>query len=335
MDTKSQDPANDRALMERAVALFRQCESEPGPCLRFETAKLRADSQGVHIFDRTSGLNVLLDEVMAPEEAWASAPRYVSIALTNACELHCPFCYAPKTSARLGTEQVLAWVRELAAAGCLGVGFGGGEPTAHPQFVEICARAAADTDLAITLTTHGHRFTEALAKDVRGSVHFIRVSVDAVGAQYEQIRGRSFDVLRERLATIATVSPFGINMVVSDDTLRALDAVAAFAAGSDAVELLLIPQQPTAHVPALSATGKRMLAAWIREYRGSLRLAISRAGTPDGIPLADPFQLEDPLIAHVHVDAAGWLRPNAYSELAVEVNNSVLSALDELRSRRK
>jgi MoaA/NifB/PqqE/SkfB family radical SAM enzyme len=298
------------------------------------SVKLRGDSQGVHIFNRNSGLNILLDEVIPPSDTWATAPRYVSIALTNACELQCPFCYAPKTSARLDPDQVVSWVEELDADGCLGVGFGGGEPTAHPRFPEICARTALSTSVAVTLTTHGHRFTDALAQELRGSVHFIRVSVDAIDEHYERIRGRSFDALRERIGVIAGLSPFGINMVVGDDTIAGINAVATFAAEVEAAELLLIPQHATAGAPALSHAGTRWLAAWIRDYRGPVRLAISRAGTPDGIPLADPFSLEDPLAAHAHVDASGSLRPDAYSELAVPVRSSIMSALAELRSRR-
>jgi MoaA/NifB/PqqE/SkfB family radical SAM enzyme len=174
----------------------------------FGTVKLRADAQGVHVFDRESGLNVLLDEVIPPPETWARAPRYVSIALTNACELRCPFCYAPKTPARLDPDRVVAWIEELDGGGCLGVGVGGGEPTAHPRVAEICARAAASTGLAVTLTTRGHRFTEALADELRGNVHFVRVSIDAVGEHYERIRGRRFDALRERLAVVpSSASP--------------------------------------------------------------------------------------------------------------------------------
>jgi pyruvate-formate lyase-activating enzyme len=299
------------------------------------TVKLRADAQGVHIFDRRSGLNVLLDEVTPAPGTWAHAPRYVSIALTNACELRCPFCYAPKSPARLDPDRVVAWIEELDGAGCLGVGFGGGEPTAHPQFAEICARAAASTTLAITLTTHGHRFTEALALVLRGNVHFIRVSIDAVGDRYERIRGRSFDAICERVAVIATVCPFGINMVVNDDTIGELDAVAAFAANVKATELLLIPQQATASAPPLSRGGTALLAGWIRNHRGPVRLAISRAATPHGIPLAEPFAPEDALAAHAHVDAAGLLLSDAYSNVAVPVRASILSALDELSARRQ
>ena len=141
--------------------------------------KVRPGPSGVHLFDRTTGLNVLLDEVQVSPSSWASAPRQVSIALTNACDLACPHCYAPKNPAALNFQRVAAWLRELDANGCLGVGFGGGEPTLYRRFAELCRYAARETGLAVTFTTHAHHLDDELVADLTGSVHFVRVSMDA------------------------------------------------------------------------------------------------------------------------------------------------------------
>ena len=63
------------------------------------TYKVRLSEAGMHLFDRISGLNILLDEVKVPAGQVSRAPRYLSVALTNACELRCVFCYAPKHAA--------------------------------------------------------------------------------------------------------------------------------------------------------------------------------------------------------------------------------------------
>ena len=114
--------------------------------------KSRAGPNGVHLFDRRSGLNILLDELQSDEGEWAKAPRQVSVALTNVCDLHCAYCYAPKHKASLREDDVVTWLKEIDGAGCLGVGFGGGEPTLHPGFSEICRRVAEETQLAVTFT---------------------------------------------------------------------------------------------------------------------------------------------------------------------------------------
>ncbi|MYV46701.1 radical SAM protein [Streptomyces sp. SID2888] len=107
-------------------------------------------------------------------------------------ELHCAYCYAPKQAAALDREGVLAWAIELDAAGCLGVGFGDGEPTAYRRFAQLCSDIAQSTSMAVTFTTHGHRLTPELVESLREAVHFVRLSVDGVGATYERLRGRPF-----------------------------------------------------------------------------------------------------------------------------------------------
>src|SRR5712692_127084 len=100
--------------------------SSDGPDL-----KHRAGPAGIHLFDRTTGVNVLCDEIQVPHALWASAPRQISVALTNRCDLSCPYCYAPKNRASLDLKTLIGWLCDLDSNGCLGVGFGGGEPTLY------------------------------------------------------------------------------------------------------------------------------------------------------------------------------------------------------------
>lgn len=208
--------------------------------------KFRISPNGVHLFDQLSGLNVLLDEFRPEEAVWSISPRQVSIALTNICDLHCAYCYAPKQNASLHTDQVLGWLKELDAEGCLGIGFGGGEPTLHPDFVDICKLAAGETQLAVTFTTHGHHLTPKLVERLKGSIHFARISVDGIGRTYEKQRGKQFASLLRGMESVATLSPFGINVVVNEHTVAELDAVSELAQEVGASELLLLPQQATA-----------------------------------------------------------------------------------------
>lgn len=74
--------------------------------------KSRFGPNGVHLFDRNTGLNVLLEELRPKESVWSISPRQVSIALTNLCDLRCAHCFAPKHKALLHTDQVLTWLKE-------------------------------------------------------------------------------------------------------------------------------------------------------------------------------------------------------------------------------
>jgi len=70
--------------------------------------------------------------------------------------LACSYCYAPKTPGSLDADRLAGWLRELDEMGVLVWGFGGGEPTLHRRFMEICRETAATTNLAVTFTTHAH-----------------------------------------------------------------------------------------------------------------------------------------------------------------------------------
>lgn len=116
--------------------------------------KVRGGPDGLYLFDRNMGINILLDEIEVPQACWAATPRQVSIALTNVCDLHCPFCYAPKHLGKLNAAKLVAWLDELDRNSTVGVGFGGGEPTLYPQLAEMCQYAAQKTGFAV----HGFLF---------------------------------------------------------------------------------------------------------------------------------------------------------------------------------
>jgi sulfatase maturation enzyme AslB (radical SAM superfamily) len=295
------------------------------------TYKVRLSEAGVHLFDRVSGLNVLFDEVEVPAGQVSRAPRYLSVALTNACELRCAYCYAPKYAAALDMGRVVAWAVELDGAGCLGVGFGGGEPTAYRRFAQLCAQIAESTSMAVTFTTHGHRLSPALADALRGSVHFARLSVDGVGATYERLRGRPFAAAISAAALLRSVAPVGINTVVNADTIGELDDVAEFAADVGASELLLLPEQPTAATAGISDGDAERLVRWIGTARTRVRLAIARSGLETSVPAAEVIPGERPLDAHMHVDATGVLRPHAFASIGTSIEGSILDAVQVLR----
>lgn len=286
----------------------------------------------MHLFDRMSGLNVLLDELLPKEAVWSIAPRQISIALTNVCDLHCAYCYAPKHKASLRTEQLLGWLTELDTEGCLGVGFGGGEPTLHPNFVDICTRTAQETQLAVTFTTHGHRLTPQMIGQLRGSVHFVRISVDGTDRTYEEQRGKPFSSLLSAMELIAKLSPFGINVVVNERTIAELDAVAELAQTVGASELLLLPQQQTNAVAGMGRAVNLALQDWVSKYRGTVRLAVSEAGA-SGLPTCDPFPDERGTQGYAHIDASGMLRASSYATVGSKIGAAgVISALTQLRT---
>jgi MoaA/NifB/PqqE/SkfB family radical SAM enzyme len=292
--------------------------------------KQRCSAAGVHLFDRTTGLNVLLDEVPVPASLHSRAPRQVSIALTNRCDLACAHCYAPKSRDELRFDTITRWLAELDAHGTLGVGFGGGEPTLYPEFVRLCQHAAHETRLSVSFTTHGHHIDREMVDRLRNSIHFIRVSMDGVGATYEAVRRRSFPELLDRLEHVRAISRFGVNVVINERTLPDLDDVARVAADSGACELLLLPQMPVRSVVAIAVDTLQGLRRWVDAYKGHLKLCINESSA-EGFPTCDPLNEERGLRAYAHIDAMGVLKRSSYVNTGIQLGEGgVLQALDQL-----
>jgi hypothetical protein len=287
---------------------------------------------GVHWFDRTSGLNILLDEKPVHESQWSIAPKYVSFALTNACDLECFFCYAPKHGAKLSRSALLAWLRELDDAGCLGVGFGGGEPTLLAGFADLCREVHDTTSLAVTFTTHAHRLTPTMAQELRGHVDFIRVSMDGLDGTYERHRGRSFNSFDQQLDIVRSIAGFGINYVLNDATVPELSRAAQYVFGKGASELLLLPE--LANGQPVSPKALSGAAAWIRENYQRYRLATSAQGAQVmAVPFLPVNDTTESGRDFMHVDASGFLKLSAFSTGGVAVGQyrSFLAAVREAR----
>ncbi|MDY0150214.1 MAG: radical SAM protein [Kiritimatiellia bacterium] len=292
--------------------------------------KLRGGPAGLHLFNRSTGLNILMDEIPVPSTLHSRAPRHVSIALTNQCDLACNHCYAPKSRDELNFTKVTGWITELNENGTLGIGFGGGEPTLYPELVGLCQHVTRETQLSVSFTTHGHHVDDALADRLRGNVNFIRVSMDGVGTTYEEIRQRSFVALLAHLKVIRSISDFGVNVVINERTLPGLSETAIVAADIGACELLLLPQVPVRGVPAITPGALQGLRRWVDSYTGPLKLFINEMSA-DGFPTCDPFSEERNLRAYAHIDATGILKHSSYEETGVQLGEGgVLHAITQL-----
>lgn len=294
--------------------------------------KIRTGPSGIHLFNRLTGLNVLLDEIRVPSTMWARAPRHVSIALTNECDLECPYCFVPRRNAFLNYGNVLYWLSELDQNGCLGVGFGGGEPTLYPKLAEICAYTTHETGLAVTLATHAHNFNDKLVEELTGCVHFVRVSMDGVGSTYETLRGRSFDAFCSHLKYVRSIAPFGINYLVNSQTLSDLDDAIKFANDVGAAEFLLLPEISTKQSVGIDNDTNQALIKWVAQYQGTLRLAISETGS-EGMPTCNPHVRDKGLQVYAHVDARGVLKRSSFDDKGVSISGyGIIRALQILDS---
>lgn len=203
--------------------------------------KARVEPQGLHYYCRKSGTHILLDEIKTKPSAYTIAPRTVSIAITDKCDFTCSYCYVNLKDNFLSKENVITYCKELDKFGTFDIAFGGGEPTLHPDFIEICKTIWNETKLGISITTHGHNLTEKYIADLKGNISFIRVSIDGIEPIYSKLRKKPLDALLPNLKLLQGNIPFGINTVVNKLTINNLDDLKILFNEYGAFELLLLP----------------------------------------------------------------------------------------------
>jgi len=228
--------------------------------------------------------------------------------------------------------RLTRWLADLDANGCIGVGFGGGEPTLYLRLTELCSYAAKKTNLAVTMTTHAHQLSDRLLNELAGNLHFIRVSMDGVGPIYESVRCRPFDALLERITALKRVTRFGINFVVNTKTVKDLDAAVQLAANLGASEFLLLPEEPVGRGVGIDNETSINLRKWVNGYRGGVPLAVSEGGA-EGLPTCNPLKAEMGLAAFAHIDASGIIKRTSYDTSGILIReNGVMAALDKLKT---
>jgi MoaA/NifB/PqqE/SkfB family radical SAM enzyme len=204
----------------------------------------------------------------------------------------------------------------------LEVAFGGGEPTLYRRLPQLCRTLWSETNLGISITTHGQHLTDEMVNSLQGAVSIIRVSIDGPEPYYSSIRGHHLQSLMERLDRVGGRIPLAINTVINPDTLPHLDETAALVRGVGAVDWLLLPEVRSGEF-ILSNSEWRVLDKWIAERRFDIDL---RVPTEAAKHLTCPLLLEDPPESYAHISADGHLRRCSYSTGGIRLERMTMTA---------
>ncbi|HEX8142333.1 MAG TPA: radical SAM protein [Pyrinomonadaceae bacterium] len=140
------------------------------------------------------------------------ALKNVFLHVTKACNLHCAYCYF---SARqplpdeMTTEEFGHLWPEMVAIRPQKVIFTGGEPLLRPDILELLQglkRADSEHHVLRCLNSNGHLVTPELARELVGLADEVRVSLDAMPARNDALRGEgNFDAALRALETYYSV----------------------------------------------------------------------------------------------------------------------------------
>ena len=117
--------------------------------------------------------------------------------LTDHCDMACSFCYAecsPEKNQFLNLSQVRQYARAVKADGGKNIFLSGGEPTCHPQLIEIVSILRNEFKLAPRLITNGLNLAadDSLAKQLK------RAGLQKVILQLDTLNSVTYQKMRKR-----------------------------------------------------------------------------------------------------------------------------------------
>jgi MoaA/NifB/PqqE/SkfB family radical SAM enzyme len=193
---------------------------------------------------------------------------------------------------------------------------------------QLCRTIWSETNLGISITTHGQRLSEQLVDALEGSVSIIRVSIDAPEPYYSSVRQYPLRQVLDNLRLLSGRIPLGINTVVNSNTLPSIDELGAEVKNIGAVDWLLLPEVRDS-LFTLTQVEWRALDAWIVEHQSQFELRVTAEASAF---LSGPFLFEDRAEDYAHISADGHLRRCSYARGGVHIGRrSVVSALRALR----
>lgn len=236
--------------------------------------KARIEPQGLHYYCRRSGTHILFDEIRTQPSDFSLAPRTVSIAITDECDFTCSYCYVNLRDRYLSKDEIILYCKELDKLGTFDVAFGGGEPTLHPDLADICKAIWNETELGISITTHGHNLNRNYISSLKNNLSFVRISIDGVEPIYSKLRKRPLSDLLLNLELLSGQIPFGINAVMNKLTIDHLDELKNLFIEYGACELLLLPMW---HQGKFVLTNKdwNALSIWIEQNYNEIPIRVS------------------------------------------------------------
>jgi len=174
------------------------------------------------------------DKLQAIKRGEISAPVYVRIKPTNACNHHCSYChYGSGRYLKLkGTESknFIEWeklkeiINDLGEIGTKAITFsGGGEPLYYKNIIDAM-KLVKDNKMDLAIITNGHFLKDEKA-EILSEAKWVRVSFDSgSAATYSKLRGldmKAFDEVCRNISDFSKIKKgyceLGINFVVNHD----------------------------------------------------------------------------------------------------------------------
>jgi len=164
-------------------------------------------------------------------ERHQSSACLANLDLTNRCNLSCPVCFANSNAAGYvyepsfeQVEQMLGQLRAMRPTPATAVQFSGGEPTLHPRFLDIVARAREMGFSNIQIATNGLKIAdyEFAEQSREAGLHTLYLQFDGIGPEiYKALRGR--DIWEQKLQAVENCRRLDIKICLVPTIIRTVN----------------------------------------------------------------------------------------------------------------
>lgn len=174
------------------------------------------------------------------------SPLVVQLELTNRCNLSCKFCFNKAGKPREDEMEIGEFKRiicQLKDQEVLSLFFTGGEPTLHPDFVEM-VNYAFGLGLDCFVLTNGTKLDAKLLKQIPNRVYFV-MSFDGIDSHFNSHGGLDFLSVKERFKLLKKYDfPFAAQYVLQKRNIVDLEKTYQWC-GENEIDLAAIDLYPT------------------------------------------------------------------------------------------
>ncbi|WP_405486868.1 StsB family radical SAM/SPASM domain sactipeptide maturase [Streptomyces sp. NBC_00096] len=217
---------------------FRVLQTLAAAQARGERAALEADAETERVLAKLILNWIVYFNGNRPQVRLGEPPlRIAYYAITDGCNLRCPYCYASSEKClpgELSTAESLDLVSQIAEFGSETIVFTGGEPMLRKDLFQIVEHANRGGLKSNIITNATMIRTEATAKRFAELFNMVTVSLDGGTAEtHDRTRGKgAFAKTRKaiQLLNAAGVKP-AINHIVTSENVEELEDFASFLDG--------------------------------------------------------------------------------------------------------
>lgn len=167
--------------------------------------------------------------------------------VTRKCNLKCQHCYAFKEgdySDELSLEQMYKTIDDLKKIQPYLIVYGGGEPFARKDFIDILKRTKEALNCRIKILTNGTMLTTEVIQEIKPYIDFVQISLDGKKENHDFLRGHngSFEKAVEAIKLVRNENiQAGICMTINKYNIKDIDWTIKFALEQGVYKLRISP----------------------------------------------------------------------------------------------